>query len=157
MTGRGRPVEVANRHPSLKVDRPGIRRALRLLDGEAPAFLGGCPMGELSIAFMTDPELAGLHGRFLDDPAPTDVITFQGAAPGVAGEVCISVDAAVRTAGRGRLALSRELTLYMVHGCLHLAGYDDLEPVARRAMRRAEKRALAVLERRGAVPRFVLA
>ncbi len=86
------------------------------------------------------------------------MITFSGdGAHGVAGEICVSADAARRQAGKDRAGLSGEVTLYVVHGWLHLAGYDDTGPAAKRAMRRAEARAMRLLGRAGAVPRFKLA
>jgi len=150
---------VRNRHPRLRLDRRAIVGALRLLDAHHAALATGgsvlANVHELSLAFLTEGELAGLHGRFLADPSATDVITFPGQpALGVAGEICVSADAALRyTAARGR-DLSAELTLYVVHGWLHLAGHDDLAPAPRRAMRRAEARALALLRAAGAIPHF---
>jgi probable rRNA maturation factor len=156
--GEPRPVETAVRCRGLKVDKAALTAAVHLLDTHAGEFEGGCPPGELSLAFMGDRELAKLHGQFLADPTPTDVITFEGdASAATAGEICISVDAAVRQVGRAQARLSGEITLYVVHGWLHLAGYDDLRPTAKRAMRRAEARALALLRRSSAVPRFKLA
>ena len=158
MKGAGRTVRVANRRPGLRLDRTALAAALRVLDAHAPRFRGGCPGGELSVAFLTEPALARLHGRFLGDPSATDVITFGGdRAGGTAGEICVSVDAAARHAGRGRPRLSAEITLYVVHGWLHLAGYDDTRPAAKRSMRRAEARAMRLLARCAAVPRFLLA
>jgi probable rRNA maturation factor len=154
----GRPVDVANRHPRLRLDRGRLEAAVAVLDRNARRFLGGCPEGFLSVALMTDRSLARLHARYLGDPSATDVITFAGdAAHRAAGEICVSVDAAARRAGRSRAALSRELTLYVVHGWLHLAGYDDASPASKRAMRRAEARAMRLLARSGATPRFKLA
>lgn len=157
MTRNARPLGVANRHPRLTVGRGAVRGAIRVLDEFAPLFRGGCPPGELSVAILTDAALARLHGLFLGDPRPTDVITFGGDPAGpAAGEICVSADAALRQA-RGRAGLSGELTLYIVHGWLHLAGYDDTTPGARRAMRRAEARAMRLLRARRALPRFKLA
>jgi probable rRNA maturation factor len=157
VTRPDRPLGVANRHPRLWVGRGALEGALRLLDENAARFRGGCPAGELSVALLTDRALARLHGRFLGDPRPTDVITFAGDAGGAtAGEICVSVDAALRQ-GRGRSGLSAELTLYIVHGWLHLAGYDDATPPAKRVMRRAEARAMRLLRGRRALPRFKLA
>jgi len=157
MTGKARVLEVAVRHPRLRVDRRSLRAAVATLDGNAGRFRGGCPPGELSVAFVTDSALARLHGDFLDDSTPTDVITFEGdKAHGLAGEVCVSVDAAVRQVGRSA-RFQGELTLYVVHGWLHLAGYDDLRPAAKRVMRRAEKRALGLLAKARSMPRFKLA
>lgn len=158
MTAAVRPTGVVNRHPRLRVARGAVQRALGVLDAHARRFRGGCPPGELSVALLTDRSLARLHGRFLGDPSATDVITFGGDGAGAtAGEICVSVDAAARQA-RGRPGgLAAELTLYIVHGWLHLAGYDDTVPAAKRSMRRAEARAMALLRAGGAVPRFKLA
>ncbi len=158
MSGAGRRVRIANRHSRLRLDRRALAAAVRALDARAAAFMGGCPAGELSIAFLSDAALARLHGQFLGDPSPTDVITFGGdPSLGLAGEICVSVDAAVREAGRLGPRLSGEIALYVVHGWLHLAGYDDLKPSSKRIMRRAEARALRVVARSAAIPRFKLA
>jgi probable rRNA maturation factor len=131
---------------------------------------GVCPPGELSLVFLTDPALAQIHADFMDDPTATDVITFEGnAAAGLAGEICVSADTAARYVGadlasaRGRAPgaplqkkFSAELTLYLVHGWLHLAGYDDLQPAKKRRMRAAEARAMKLLRTAGSVPEFKL-
>ena len=114
-----------------------------------PRASAAVPPGELSVALLTDPDLARLHADFLGDPKTTDVITFAGQpALGLAGEICVSVDTAAAYARKHRRRFAEELTLYVVHGWLHLAGYDDLMPVKKRAMRRAERRALALLRSR---------
>jgi len=83
------------------------------------------------------------------------VITFPG-GPGrdIAGEICISAEAAARFAARKGRDFSEELTLYLVHGWLHLAGHDDRSPHRRRAMRRAEARAMSLLRKAGSIPGF---
>lgn len=155
-----RNVSIASRHPRLRLDRRAVARVIHLLDAEFPN--SQIPSGELSLVFLTDAALAQLHDQFLDDPAATDVITFDGVAElGTAGEICVSADAALRhlaSLARHRPAadFSAELTLYLVHGWLHLAGYDDLVPEKKRAMRRAEARAMRLLARAGAVPKFTL-
>lgn len=150
-----RSISIHVARPGLQVDARKIDAAIAALDAEARRFRGGCPAGELSLAFFTDRALADLHGRFLDDPSETDVITFEGEPDlGQAGEICVSADAALRCAGpRG---FSRELTLYVVHGWLHLAGYDDLKPALKRVMRRAESRAMEVLARHRLLGAFSL-
>jgi probable rRNA maturation factor len=153
-----RPIAVRNLHPGLSLDPRAVVRALRVLDGHEPELsTASGAMSEprpLSVAFLTDPELARLHGDFLGDPSATDVITFSGApGTGEAGEICVSADAARRQA---RSDYSSELTLYLVHGWLHLAGHDDLSLGPRRAMRRAEARALRILRSAKAIPRFAL-
>ncbi len=176
-----REVAITNRHPRLRLDRRAIGAAIAVLDAHAEKFLGGCPAGELSLVFLTDPTLAQIHADFMGDPTATDVITFEGdPAAGLAGEICVSADTAwkyvVGPAPAGprpsrssalqkkRLAETRalpsafsaELTLYIVHGWLHLAGYDDLQPAKKRRMRAAEARALKLLRAAKAVPGFSL-
>ncbi len=156
MTGVPRELSVSSRHPRLKMDATQLAAVIAVLDAAANRFRGGCPAGELSVAFLTDRALATLHGDFLDDPTETDVITFEGdPSNGVAGEICVSADAAVRQAGRGK-AFAAELTLYVVHGWLHLAGYDDLKPLLKREMRRAEARAMALIEAGPGIPKLAL-
>ena len=157
MTNPPRTTVIRNAHPRLRLSRTAVAAAIAVLDRHAGEFLGGCPPGELSLAFLTDPALAQVHARFLGDPAATDVITFAGdPADGLAGEICVSADRAAAYARANRRDFSAELTLYLVHGWLHLAGYDDLQPAPKRRMRAAEKRALARLHAVRAIPAFRL-
>ena len=152
-----RPVAIANRHPRLRLDRRAIARVIHTLDAHAKDFRGGCPTGELSLVFLSDGALAKLHADFLADPSTTDVITFEGDRTlRTAGEICVSADTAAAFAKKHRRDFSAELTLYVVHGWLHLAGYDDLAPAKKRVMRRAEARAMALLRAAVATPRFQL-
>lgn len=150
-----RIVAIANRHPRLRLDRRAVTRAIHTLDAEFAR--ATVPPGELSLVFLPDAALAQLHADFLDDPTPTDVITFEGEPlAGAAGEICVSVEMAAAVAKKHGHTFSQELTLYLVHGWLHLAGYDDLEPRKKRVMRRAEARAMELLGNRRSLPRFTL-
>ena len=161
-----RQVDLHRAHPRLRLVKREIEEAVAVLDEHAAKFLGGCPAGELSLAFLTDEGLAQVHGDFMNDPTVTDVITFEGnPLIGQAGEICVSVDTAARYVGivstaAPSLSLQRkfsaELTLYLVHGWLHLAGYDDLQPVKKRRMRAAEERAMSLLRKQRALPSFLL-
>ncbi|MCC5022775.1 MAG: rRNA maturation RNase YbeY [Candidatus Synoicihabitans palmerolidicus] len=151
-----REVAINNAHPRLKINRQAVRRVIHLLDAAAHRFLDGPPPGELSLAFVTDAALAELHSQFLDDPTTTDVITFEGDSVfGTAGEVCVSADTAAAFAAQHGHDFSAELTLYIIHGWLHLAGYDDLEPTKKRRMRAAEARALKIVQEAEALPSFI--
>ena len=151
-----REVSISNRHPRLRVDRRAIAAALAVLDAQAPKFSGGCPPGELSLVFLTTTALARIHGDFMGDPRATDVITFAGdPAAGLAGEICVSADTALAYAKAHRRDFSTELTLYLVHGWLHLAGYDDRPSAKKRRMRAAEQRAMKLLRQAGAMPGFL--
>ena len=153
-----REVAIANRHPRLRLERSAVTRVIALLDAHCAAIgisAPALPAGELSLVFLTDSALAQLHAEFLNDPTATDVITFEGdPSLGTAGEICVSADRAAAYAKERRRDFSTELTLYLVHGWLHLAGHDDLEPAKKRAMRRAEARAMRILQREQAVPEF---
>lgn len=153
-----RDVSVANRHPRLRVNRRAVVRVISVLEANAsriglrPAEI---PQGEMSLVFLTDSALAKLHGDFLDEPTTTDVITFEGdSLAGTAGEICVSADTAAAYAKSNGHDFSTELTLYVVHGWLHLAGHDDLAPKKKRVMRQAEARAMHVLQHAGAIPEF---
>jgi probable rRNA maturation factor len=132
---------------------------------DRPSTTPGVPPGEISLAILTDPALARLHAAFLGDRSPTDTITFAGTsataeAPiesALAGEICVSADAARTFAAQHRRDFSGELTLYLVHGWLHLAGHDDLTPAAKKRMRAAEARAMVLLRERRLIPGFALA
>lgn len=108
---------------------------------------GGRPQLHVAVVFVSDQELARLHGQTLADPSPTDVLAFDlgedGAGP--AGEIYVSVERARNEARSRGLAPEAELALYLVHGCLHLCGHDDRRPRARARMRAAERVVLARL------------
>ncbi|MBL8858574.1 MAG: rRNA maturation RNase YbeY [Planctomycetes bacterium] len=112
---------------------------------------GRAPQLSLSIVFVTDEALARMHGVHLADPTPTDVITFDltDEIGGVSGELYVSAERARIVARRRKVVLQRELLLYVVHGVLHLCGFDDHAPADRKRMRAAEN---AVMKRLGFEP-----
>jgi probable rRNA maturation factor len=73
-----------------------------------------------------------------------------------AGDICVSAEAAFSYSKKYKVDFSEELTLYLVHGWLHLAGYNDLEPELKKVMRRAEAKAVALLRKNKAIPTFKL-
>ncbi len=112
---------------------------------------GGRPALELAVVFVSDADLAKLHADFLGDPSETDVISFDlgDDSPGPGGELYVSVDRAhARSAERG-VPVERELALYVVHGALHLSGFDDRTEREQLAMRDAER---AVMDSLGYPP-----
>jgi probable rRNA maturation factor len=83
---------------------------------------------------MSDRRMSQLHRQFLGETGSTDVLTFQH------GEIFISVEMAKRQARVFGNSLVRELQLYIVHGLLHLHGFDDrTQPGARRMEKMQEK------------------
>lgn len=100
---------------------------------------------EISVAFVTEKTICALHDQFLSNPDPTDVITFPTDEMDEerTGEICISVDEALKYTHLH--SLEEELTLYLVHGWLHLAGYDDIAEEDRSQMRVMEQKVLDYL------------
>jgi probable rRNA maturation factor len=108
---------------------PSIREAER---GES--VLG--QLGEIGFVLVSDARIAALHQEFLNNPSPTDVITFPH------GEIVISVETAKREAQQRALSLPEEIARYAVHGMLHLAGWSDATPRSGAAMRAIQEKIL---------------
>ena len=94
-------------------------------------------LNEISVLIVSDHRIASLHRQFMNESGPTDVITFQH------GEIFISAETARRNARRFGNALARELRLYVVHGLLHLHGFDDRDEAGARKMQGVQRRILA--------------
>lgn len=120
-------------------------QALRVLTA-AFRHAGREPEG-VELVFVDDERLAALHGEFLDDPSPTDVMAFDlgDEFGGPQAEVYVSVERARAVAAQRGVPVARELALYVAHGALHLCGYDDHEDDARARMRGAERDVLRSL------------
>ena len=93
----------------------------------------------VSVVVVGDDQIASLNERHLQHIGPTDVITFdlsddegisadEAASRAVEGEIIVSWDTAAREASTRGHTTEAELALYVVHGTLHLLGYDDHEP-----------------------------
>jgi probable rRNA maturation factor len=93
-------------------------------------------LSEVSVWLISDRRMALLHRKFLGQSGSTDVLTFQH------GEIFISVDTARRHARTFGNSLLRELKLYIVHGLLHLHGFDDQTPGEAHKMKAAQERIL---------------
>jgi len=91
---------------------------------------------EVFVWLISDRRMAVLHRQFLGQLGPTDVLTFQH------GEIFISVETARRQARAFGNSLMRELELYIIHGLLHLHGFDDQTPGEARKMRAAQEKVL---------------
>jgi probable rRNA maturation factor len=96
-----------------------------------------CPDGELSILIVDDPQIAALNRDYLDRPGPTNVIAFpmqEGAfaevSPLLLGDVVISADTAAKEGAAEGSGLEERLLYLLIHGILHLFGYDHEESTA---------------------------
>jgi probable rRNA maturation factor len=119
------------------IDQPGLAALARdVLRSE------GIARGELSLSFATDEEIADLHERFMDEPGPTDVLSFpldEADEDGVRllGDVIVAPAVAARDRPDDPEA---EIRLLVVHGILHLLGYDHHEDGARTRMWERQER-----------------
>lgn len=110
-----------------------LRACLRL-HRHTPTKLMG--LHEIFVLLISDRRMSSLHRQFLRQSGPTDVLTFEH------GEIFISTETARQNARLFRTSLGRELRLYLVHGLLHLHGFDDQNEADAREMRKVQEKIL---------------
>ena len=123
-----------------------IKTAKRILTHE------GVQQACLSIVFVTDRKIKALNKKYLNSSRPTDVLAFDYSFFSVVsrekridGEIIISTVTACKNAKRFQTSPHHELTLYVIHGILHLLGYDDHTPRDRKNMRKKERKLTEIL------------
>jgi probable rRNA maturation factor len=130
-------VRVANRQKDLALSSPAVRALVRLvLDQE------NVSCKELSIYFVSEQKICALHKKFFNDDTPTDCITFP-IDRATFGEIFVCPMTAIRYAAKNQGDPYDEIALYIIHGILHLLGFNDLQPGDRRIMRKKEKTCMA--------------
>lgn len=99
---------------------------------------------EVTICFTDKKSISQLHEQFFNDPTPTDCISFpidndpNSALYKVLGEIFVCPEVAMEYSNQNNIDPYEELSLYIVHGILHLIGYDDIEEKDREEMRKKE-------------------
>jgi len=90
-----------------------------------------CPEGELSVVIVDDRQIADLNGRYLNRTGPTNVIAFpmregdfSEVTPELLGDVVVSVETAAKEGALAGLDTGERFKQLLVHGILHLFGYD---------------------------------
>ncbi len=116
-------------------------RALQQFAERALEKIPNHSLGEIDVLLISDRRMAALHRQFMNITGPTDVITFQH------GEIFISVETAKRNARRFRSSIENEMKLYLVHGLLHLGGFDDKTAADARKMEKAQARIIKATRR----------
>lgn len=106
----------------------------------------GAGVGEVCVRLVNDPEISRIHQEWMDDPTPTDVISFPctedpgpSLEPPYLGDIAISVDTAEFQAREAGIAVMDELKLLCIHGLLHLLGHDDTNPKGAATMNRLQQ------------------
>lgn len=108
---------------------------------------------EVSIHLVDTATISSLHSQYFDDPTTTDCISFPMDDPEdqgyrVMGDVFVCPATAIEYAKNHQGDSYKEATLYVIHGLLHLIGYDDIEDEDREQMRAAEKHYLDFVEKK---------
>ncbi|MES2641823.1 MAG: rRNA maturation RNase YbeY [Myxococcota bacterium] len=138
----------------VSVSKQGVKHPLRPVSTDARALLKhlGKPKAELSILLCDDAFIRDLNAQWRQKDEPTDVLSFamgegEGADvnPDLLGDIVISVETAARQGAALGLTLDQEIRVLLVHGLLHLLGYDHIDPADAPEMRAREAELLAVL------------
>jgi probable rRNA maturation factor len=161
--GRAEPepagIEISNQQSHVRISVRRVRQIVRaVLTSEQVA------AATLSVVLADNATVRRVNREFLQHDYDTDVLSFLFESTGVSveeprpngsirpgkgrqidGEVLASAEMAAQMAGRFGWSTLDELTLYLVHGLLHLCGYDDLSPSEKRIMRSRERAVLAQL------------
>jgi probable rRNA maturation factor len=134
-------IEIRNVQRAIRISTPRLQRfadiacALVWKHKQPRAEIG--PLHAITVLIVSDRRMAALHKKFCGLVGPTDVLTFQH------GEIVISAATAARQARTFQSSLTAEIQLYLLHGLLHLAGFNDVSAQDRRRMHRLQKKLLA--------------
>jgi probable rRNA maturation factor len=103
------------------------------------------PQAELAVLLVDEAVMEQLHVRWMDEPGPTDVLSFpmdelrpgndsEESPPGLLGDIVLCPQVAVRQAAAAGHTAAEEMLLLTTHGILHLLGYDHAEPEEEKEM-----------------------
>jgi len=130
-------VAIASPQELVPIDRRRMREIVQaVLEGEQAGD------AEISLAFVDNPTIHRLNQRYLDHDEPTDVLSFPLSEPNakkLAGELVIGAEVAQAQALSRGHDVQAELALYVIHGLLHLCGYDDKTVNGAAEMRQRER------------------
>ncbi len=155
-------IEVSDSQSCLAVDVPWIQARLQHV-----LRMQQVSAAQLSVAIVDDETMHRINQTHLQHDYPTDVLSFlysetrpgtadstgpRGAGKLLEGELVVSAQTALRESREFGWQAHDELTLYLVHGLLHLCGYDDLTDQEQSEMRAQEQ---AVLKSWGLIPHYV--
>jgi probable rRNA maturation factor len=136
-------IAIASPQEVVPVDRALIKNSARtVLEGE------GIAEAEISLAFVDNPTIHQLNKRYLQHDEPTDVLSFPLSEPNakkLMGELIIGAEVANAEAMAHGHEVQAELALYVIHGLLHLCGYDDETDAGAAEMRQRERHYLSKL------------
>ncbi len=135
---RDKKIQITNFHKGYKLNK----RFLKRIVSHILNFCKPLKKIELEIIFLTDDGIKVLNRKYKGRNEPTDVLSFD---LDMVGEIFISLDRAFANSKSFGTVFTDEVALYMIHGILHLAGYDDKAARARRRMSARENEVLEYL------------
>lgn len=150
------PVQIfwANRQRETKVNLKKIRQIVEIalpFFSEKPRQAKVRLPRTVEVTFLNNRDITRIHADFLNDPTPTDVITFAHSSD--IGEILVGVSTAAVHAKKFHHEIDQEVALCVIHGLLHLLGYDDMTPAERDIMHREQdtvlKKAITIFQLKG--------
>ncbi|MDD4356351.1 MAG: rRNA maturation RNase YbeY [Smithellaceae bacterium] len=142
-------IQIENQQKRIKIDKRKIRRQINTL-----LKLLNCGNMEISLTFVDDALMRQINQEYLGKDRPTNVISFPlqegefcNINPEMLGDIVISVDTAGRDAARGNLSFDEEILFLIIHGLLHLRGYnhENTSTADARKMKKKEKELYSLL------------
>lgn len=125
-------VYINNKHPKVKLPKKHLMElAEEVLKGEDAR-------GDVSVVLVDDATISELNQKYHRRRGTTDVLSFPFDHQELLGDIFISLDTARRQAREYGHNLTREVRLLLIHGILHLCGYDDQDEESKRRMRARE-------------------
>ena len=127
---RGLTISIYSRQKDLSISRVSVRKLVNFVLEDEKV--------EVAVHFVGKKKISQLHQQFFDDPSPTDCISFPIGGDFL-GEIFVCPQVAKEYDPKNPYL---ECSLYVIHGLLHLLGYDDIQREDRVKMQRAQRRLL---------------
>jgi len=138
-------ITISNRQKSLDISASSLRRLVEFV-----AEAEGREIDSIDVAIVDADEIASLNIRYLGKDEVTDVLSFdisEANSPGISAQIVVCGDVAAEVGPRHNMSGDEELMLYIIHGLLHLMGYDDAEDELAKRMKRRQEQMLAEFNR----------
>ena len=138
-------LDIQNLQSVAKIDK---KKVIECVDRALNAM--GEKDAELSLMLVNDMYIRNLNWKYRRSDSATDVLAFpmrdsRGLSGSVLGDVVISAETAQREAKKRKKDFQEELDLYLIHGILHLLGYNDEKPRARKKMQDKQKELVEIV------------
>lgn len=142
-------IEVINLNKRYRING----RFIKKIASDVLKFIKKLKTADIEIVFLDDKAITAINKRYKRRRRPTDVLSFkidrsEFAPRPFLGEILISSERAFKNAGVFGTDFEEEIALYVIHGILHLFGYNDESPKDRLLMDKKEKEALRFLCRK---------